>query len=139
CNIHEWPIRAGQAFGIQNGNYPVEWWIVWLLHAVLFSFLLVAAACDIDGRAIPIPLTLTGTAVGLIAAVLLPWPWPWSLADGPLPQGRPGARLDMVWQDPTAGLKAGAYPWPVWGPLPDWLPPESWQLGLATGLGGLLV
>jgi leader peptidase (prepilin peptidase) / N-methyltransferase len=139
CNIHQWPIHADQAFGIEHGSYPVEWWIVWVLHAVLFSFLLVAAACDIDARAIPMPLTLTGMVVGLIAAVLFPWPWPWSLSDGPLPQGRPGVRLDMVWQDPTAGLKAGLYPWPVWGPLPDWLPPGSWQLGLATGLGGLLV
>ena len=26
--------------------------------------------------------------------------------------------------------------WPVWYPLPDWLPPNSWQLGLATGLAG---
>src|SRR5581483_3246793 len=28
---------------------------------------------------------------------------------------------------------------PVWGPLPSWLPPGSFQLGLATGMVGLLV
>lgn len=33
--------------------------------------------------------------------------------------------------------RAGLYPWPVWGPLPDWLPPGSRQLGLATGLAGV--
>ena len=33
----------------------------------------------------------------------------------------------------------GLYPWPVWGPLPDWLPPGSRRLGLATGLAGVLI
>ena len=33
----------------------------------------------------------------------------------------------------------GLYPWPVWGPAARrWLPPGSWQLGLATGLAGVL-
>ena len=26
----------------------------------------------------------------------------------------------------------------MWGPLPSWLPAGSWQLGLATGLVGLV-
>src|SRR5262249_18246098 len=30
----------------------------------------------------------------------------------------------------------GVYAWPVWWPLPAWLPPLSWRLGLATGLAG---
>jgi len=138
CNIHRWPIPAGRGFGIGDGIYPVEWWIVWLFHAVLFSFLLVAAACDLDGREIPLPLTLSGTLVGLIGSILLPWPWPWT-AEQALPQRPPGLPLGMLWQDPGSGLKAGAYPWPVWGPLPEWLAPGSWELGLATGLAGLLV
>ena len=32
--------------------------------------------------------------------------------------------------------KSGLYPWPVWGPPPDWAPAGSWQLGLLTGLAG---
>ena len=35
-------------------------------HAILFSFLMVAAGCDLDGREIPLGLTLTGAVVGLI-------------------------------------------------------------------------
>ena len=30
----------------------------------------------------------------------------------------------------------GVYPWPVWGPLPDWLWGHRWALGLLTGLAG---
>src|SRR5206468_3727462 len=93
---------------------------------------------DLIWREIPLPLTLTGTVVGLIGAILLPWPWPWPVEQA-LPHGRPGVPPGMVWQDPESGLKAGAYPWPVWGPLPDWLSYGSWQLGLATGVAGLLV
>jgi leader peptidase (prepilin peptidase) / N-methyltransferase len=138
CNIHDWPVPPGRAFEIAHGKYPVEWLFVWLVRAILFSFLLTAACCDIDGREIPLSLTLTGTVVGLVAAVLLPWPWPLSLADDPLPQLRPGIPANLAWMDPTGGLKSGVYPWPVWGPLPSWLPPGSWQLGLATGLAGVL-
>jgi leader peptidase (prepilin peptidase) / N-methyltransferase len=136
CNIHEWPIAAEQRFSIERGMYPWEWGIVWVFHAALFSFLFVAAVCDLDGREIPLPLTVTGTIVGLIGAVLLPWPWP-LLPDQALPKAVPGIQAAMIWQHPDAGLKAGAYPWPVWGPLPAWLPPGSWQLGLATGLAGI--
>jgi leader peptidase (prepilin peptidase) / N-methyltransferase len=139
CNIHRWPIPPGGNLPIAIGLYPPEWWGVWLFHVVLFSFLMVATVCDLDGREIPLQLTLTGTVVGLIGAVLIPWPWPWALDDNPLPRGRPGMPAGLLWQDPAAGLKTGAYPWPVWGPLPDWLAPGSWELGLVTGLAGMLV
>jgi leader peptidase (prepilin peptidase)/N-methyltransferase len=137
-NMHGWPIR-GNAFNVQNGFYPKEWIIVWLFHAILFSFLMVAAVCDLDGREIPLQLTLTGTLIGLIGSALLPWPWPLTPEEAlpkPMPLGQPG----MEWRVPEAltGLKAGLYPWPPWGPLPEWLPPGSWQLGLATGLAGML-
>jgi leader peptidase (prepilin peptidase) / N-methyltransferase len=33
-------------------------------------------------------------------------------------------------------IPRGIYNWPVWGPLPDWMLRESWQLGLLTGLAG---
>src|SRR6185503_12420212 len=35
-------------------------------------------------------------------------------------------------------IPEGLYPWPLWGPLPEALPPGSWQLGLVTGLVGAL-
>src|SRR5439155_20687956 len=104
-----WPIPVGQRFWIDQGRFLYEWWIVWLFHAILFSFLMVAAACDLAGREIPLPLTLTGTLVGLIWSVFLPWPWPWNATQA-LPQARPGIPAWMVWPDPESGLKAGAYP-----------------------------
>jgi len=126
-NIHEWPPNA---WGNVPGFYPWQWLVGFFCHGVLFSFLMAASVCDLDGREIPLQLTLTGAAVGLIFAVLLPWPWPWELKDA----------LPKNWLDPGGGLKAGLYPWPVWGPLPAWLAPGgNWQTGLATGLVGGLI
>jgi leader peptidase (prepilin peptidase)/N-methyltransferase len=134
-NIHRWP---GPAWQIEHGIYPWQWWIAWGYHALLFCFLMVAAVCDLDGREIPLPLTMTGTLIGLAGAALLPWPWPLTPADA-LPRLVPGeVGPGWEWMDPKGGLKQGLYPWPVCGPLPAWLPPGSWQLGLATGLAGAL-
>ena len=137
CNIHDWPIPPGQWQALQRGLYPWQWGFVWLAHVVLFSFLFVAAVCDLDGREIPLPLTMTGAVVGLLFSVMMPWPWPRTV-EMALPRIQPNM-LGNEWQNPQGGLKHGAYPWPVWGPLPEWLPPGSWQLGLATGVAGLLV
>jgi leader peptidase (prepilin peptidase)/N-methyltransferase len=101
-------------------------WAAFLFHALLLSLLLAASLCDLDHMEIPLSITMTGTVLGLLGSVLLPWPWPSSLpAAGPLD---PNA--------PPPPLPSGIYPWPVWHPLPDWLPPGSWRLGLATGLAG---
>jgi leader peptidase (prepilin peptidase)/N-methyltransferase len=137
-NIHHWP-TAG-AFGIPQGLYPWQWWVGWGFHALLFALLMVAAVCDLNGREIPLPLTLTGTLLGLIGAVLFPWPWPdtWSDLQQRLafPQR---VALDRPWLHLPFPVPTGLYPWPVWGPLPDGLAPNSWQLGLANGLAGILV
>ncbi|HYV39823.1 MAG TPA: prepilin peptidase [Gemmataceae bacterium] len=137
-NIHGWPTTQDQRFAINNGFYPWQWWAVWVCHVTLFSFLMVAAACDLAGREIPLQLTITGTFIGLIFAVLLPWPWP-RTPDQAVPKAQPNMLPGFQWQFAGGGLKEGLYPWPVWGPLPDWFPAGSWQLGLATGLAGMLV
>ncbi len=138
CNMHAWPVDREQRQAMANGVFPWQWWVVWLWHAVLFSFLMAAAVCDLDGREIPLPLTLTGTVVGLLGAVLFPWPWPRTPSQA-LPRPNPFMVIGKEWQEPSCGLKEGLYPWPVWGPLPNWLPPGSWELGLVTGLAGLLL
>src|SRR5262249_34248568 len=97
-------------------------------HALLFAFLLVTAVTDIDHMEIPLSVTLTGTVVGLVGSVLFPWPWPLSVDQLPAVAK---ATHGVV---PAVGL----YPWPVWYPLPEWLPPGSPQLGLATGVAGVL-
>jgi leader peptidase (prepilin peptidase) / N-methyltransferase len=134
-NIHQFPARG---LGMGIWFFPSTWWAVFIHHAILFSFLMAASACDLAGREIPLPLTLTGTFVGLVGAVLMPWPWPWLPVDQPFPRPVPGVQPGDVWVA-GIGLKQGAYAWPLWGPLPFGLEPWSWQLGLATGVAGMLV
>jgi leader peptidase (prepilin peptidase)/N-methyltransferase len=111
---------------------PIGVFLLFVHHATLLVFLIAAALCDIDGRTIPLSLTLTGTLIGLVFATLLPWPWPQgAVGSYTMPSDRPWIFLEM-----TGKIPRGIYNWPVWGPLPDWLPRESWQLGLMTGLAG---
>jgi leader peptidase (prepilin peptidase)/N-methyltransferase len=130
-NLHRWP--GGQAWAMQIGHYPWQWWVGWGYHACLFAFLMAASVTDLNGREIPLQLTVAGTVVGLIGSVLFPWPWPW-----PPAQAVPAPRPDgLEWQ--LGAIVQGLYPWPVWGPLPAWLAPGgNWQTGLATGLAGMV-
>jgi leader peptidase (prepilin peptidase) / N-methyltransferase len=99
-------------------------------HAVLLTFLIAASGCDLQGREIPFPLTLTGTLIGLAGSAFMPWPWPNQLRLPPVGGG---------WNLAQPNLPEGIYAWPLWWPLPAWLPPGSWQEGLATGIAGMLM
>ena len=93
------------------------------------SILIAASGCDLRGREIPFPLMLTGTAIGLIGATLFSWPWPNAfVVRGSVGLSQSGLQLPQ-----------GIYAWPVWYPLPAWLPANSWKLGLANGLAGMLI
>jgi leader peptidase (prepilin peptidase)/N-methyltransferase len=107
------------------GGVPPEAWVVFGHYAVLVCFLIVASVCDLREMEIPLSVTMWGTLVGLVLAMLLPWPLPNPL---PLPPPQAVGRVGPPWH--------GAYVWPVWFPLPDWLAPGTWRLGLATGLAG---
>jgi leader peptidase (prepilin peptidase)/N-methyltransferase len=122
-------------------------WLLFLVHALLSCFLIVAAMTNREHHKVPCSVTSYGLLLGLVAAVLFPWPWP----DPPIValrvvSGEWGAGSDEgssfsplpTPHSPLPTLREGLYPWPVWGPLPDWLPVSSWQLGLATGLAGIL-
>ncbi|MHB1423735.1 MAG: prepilin peptidase [Gemmataceae bacterium] len=131
-------------------------WLVFAVHALLSCFLIVAAMTTREHHQTPRSVTSWGLFVGLLAAVLFPWPWPdeaaqaialqpgdriyfgreirpyaWGPRVGPMP-------VDSPWGMGDVTPRAGLYPWPVWGPLPDWLPAGDWRLGLATGLAGIL-
>src|SRR5262249_34725634 len=121
ANLRELPLLE-QVRRHPDGLVPLRVLPLFIHHATLLGFLIVASLCDLDDMEIPLPLTVTGTLVGLVFATLVPWPYP-EAAPGPGP-------------DPV--LAPGVYAWPVWWPLPAWLPPGSWQLGLATGLAGAL-
>lgn len=115
-----------------RGWVPLRCWAFFLWHAALFSFLLAAALCDMDGKIIPLPLTVTGTLVGLVGASLMPWPWPnQGLETFTMPADRP-----WIFGENLGHIVRGVYNWPFWGPLPRWCPAGSWQLGLLTGLMG---
>jgi leader peptidase (prepilin peptidase)/N-methyltransferase len=108
---------------------PVTGWGLLLYHMILLAFLIVTSFCDIDYLEIPLPVTVTGTVVGLVLGTLL-WHWLPTEATLQTPLGFLGrANLQM---------KAGVYPWPVWTPLPAWLPAGSLWTGLATGCAGVL-
>ncbi len=134
-NWYGHPDLARQLPRVRHGVIPVEAWGYFVHHALLFAFLLMASLCDLDRREIPLAITLPGTFLGLLSTTLHPWPWPESAAAvSTLPEATSWASLELAGKIPL-----GLVPWPVWGPLPDWLPAGSWQLGLATGLGGIVV
>ncbi len=119
-------------WGVQRGFIPLAAWEVFFYHATLVSFLIAASICDIDHREIPLGITLAGTVVGLVGAICFPWPFPNDVAAVGVPAPVPGGVFGANPRPPSPGL----YAWPVWWPLPAWLPPGSWQLGLMTGLAG---
>jgi leader peptidase (prepilin peptidase)/N-methyltransferase len=124
-NILGLPYLQMRSAAIASGEIPAAAWAVFGCHAVLVSFFLLTSLCDLDDMAIPLPITLTGTLIGVGCSVLFPWPFPG--AERALPR--------VIGFVPPS-LPTGLYPWPVCYPLPAWLPPGSWQLGLATGLAG---
>jgi leader peptidase (prepilin peptidase)/N-methyltransferase len=139
-NVHDIPafhgFKQNLRFNLLDGrNWPA--FVFWLQHAVLVCFLVAAALCDLEDRSIPLSITVTGTFIGLMFATLLPWPWPYADVQAALPH--PRIPVDEWWElAPGDMQKLGLYPWPVWGPLPAWLRPGSWKLGLVTGLAGAL-
>jgi leader peptidase (prepilin peptidase)/N-methyltransferase len=158
-NIHHFQILAW--FETDRDYLLIEMfrprpWLVFTFHALLASFLIVATMSNYEQHTVPRSVTAGGVLLGLLAAVLFPWPWPdepaqaiasdagsfmiFGSVDKPYSWGpRVGAMpSDAPWWQGDVTPRAGFYLWPVWGPLPDWLPPGSRRLGLATGLAGVL-
>jgi leader peptidase (prepilin peptidase) / N-methyltransferase len=128
-------LKDPEHFAILYGAIPFWAWAVFAHHAFLIGFLIAASLCDFDHMEIPLSLTVTGMIVGVIGATLLPWPWPNStqFLRFPPPPSPLQPNLPFL---ANPKLPPGVYPWPVWYPLPEWLAPRSWQLGLLTGLAG---
>lgn len=131
-------IQNLRAFNPKEGELILEWgiiplnaWFFWIGHALLVSFLIVTTFTDLEHMEIPLSVTVTGTIVGLTLSACFPWPWPSTMND--VMAARRGNLMDQV------GV-LGWQPWPLWRPdeLPSWLAPGTWQLGLATGLAGVL-
>jgi leader peptidase (prepilin peptidase)/N-methyltransferase len=138
-NIHQFPQFRSSQHNLQFGLFAKEnfpYYLYFSQRAVLFCFLVAAAGCDLEQRTIPLQITILGTLLGIVFSVLFPWPWPNTIAEA-LPKPRPGINEWWLLQ-PHEMQKMGLYPWPVWGPLPSWLPPGSVRLGFVTGLVGAL-
>jgi leader peptidase (prepilin peptidase)/N-methyltransferase len=140
---------------LQSGQVPPFAVPQLLLHGALLCVLIVAAFSDVEYGRVPRAVTAFGLAAGLLGAALLPWPAPHAegmyarptVGQRPMPKasaptgqarGEGLMPVDHPWWSWKHSPRGGYYPWPVWGPLPAWLPEGSWRLGLATGLAGAL-
>jgi leader peptidase (prepilin peptidase)/N-methyltransferase len=115
------------------GWIPWQGWAMFVHLALLLLFLLIVSLCDLKDMEIPLSVTMTGTVIGLVSSTLLAWPFPNDPAN-PLPP--PPVAIPGLAALPKLPLSLHRVP--VFFPLPDWLPPGSWRLGLATGLAGAL-
>lgn len=151
-NSHRMETMRDSMWHLANVSFPPFSTSLFLYHVLLLGLVIVAGCCILEHRRVPRSVTVVAAALGLAGAVLFSWPWPESpsqvvrqsrtpgqetLLPAPLLGIRP-MPADEPWDQDAETPAQGVYPWPVWGPLPAWLPPGSWQLGLATGLGGML-
>jgi leader peptidase (prepilin peptidase)/N-methyltransferase len=133
-NVHDLPFFKKAGFALRWGTIPWQGWAFFAHHAILLSVLIATSFCDLERREIPFVLPAFGLVVGLIGSAFFPWPWPNDLA---VVQQIPAGRA--WWLLNPDDVPRGLYPWPFWGPPPDWAPAGSWQLGLLTGVTGALV
>lgn len=133
--IEPWGYTPGLKFSYFLGSEaipPLQVWAFWATHAFLVAALLASAVIDSRHQIIPTQITYVGTLVGLIASTLMPWPWP-SIG---VPLGPNADTMSWLLPNAVKTIPIGVMPWPFWGPLPDWAPPGSWQLGLTSSLVG---
>lgn len=113
--------------------------LMWLVHALFFSFLLTATITDFDYQEIPLPITVAGTAAGILAGLLMPWPWPTDpqVVERTFPLWNVPLYSNMMPGSQTvAVLPVAAQLWPVWLPVPEWMAPGKPLMGLVTAIAG---
>ncbi len=111
---------------------PLKTWLHWAVHAYLLASLIACALIDLNYRIIPGQITYVGTIIGILCSTLFPWPWP---TTDPMQLAKIGTQAS--WMLPESGaVLTGTTLWPVWGPLPSWLPAGSPQLGFVNGVVG---
>lgn len=144
CNVHEFAVWDENRF-LAWGHWPEHSWTLLAIHAVMGCFLLVAAVCAWERASVPRSVMLAGILTGLLVAMLYPWPWPDEVEKAVAPplghfsDSWQKSKLRPPWWQGEVTPRAGLYPWPVWSPLPSWLPAGDWRLGVATALVGVVV
>jgi len=153
-NIHRFSSFSPQGFWyLEGGNVPPHFWPFILGRLLMFCLLLVAFCCALERQRVPGSVLYTGLLAATTLAVFFPWPWPRPTPGAGIEFGfefetlrqreslsRSGRSLPFLPKDSGAVVcpRSGMQLWPVWGPLPAWLPVGSCQLGLATALAGAL-
>jgi leader peptidase (prepilin peptidase)/N-methyltransferase len=128
--LKPWLPAPGLRFDYLNPGPPLFRAMVYAaLHAFLLSALIASAVIDARHRIIPPQITYVATLFGLIFSTVFAWP---------------GPTLDPLfgpiqWVAPNSTIPVGVCLWPFWGPLPEWAPAGSPQLGLLNGLVGAAV
>lgn len=128
-NVHGYRELELNQFMIRFGKIPFQFWMLWISHIILVSFLIIISMTDFLHMEIPLSVTMTGTLVGIILSMIFAWPYPSSET----------ATDMMVWIEPTKKMAVphvGLQLWPIWA-TPDWLPKSTWQMGLLTSLAGI--
>lgn len=153
-NVHDYPTFGSARVWYLNSLVLTTWsWSFFALHALMLSFMMTAAMIEWEWARGQRSVVVAGCVLGLL--ISLCWAWPYPLAPvnarkqpgiGTYPTRRPPAPAshpeqqpedDSWWSSPFEP-RSGYTLWPVWGPLPAWLAPESWLLGLLTGMAGLV-
>ncbi len=155
-NVHQYQTFGQWGFWyIQAALFPPWSWALFIVHALMLAFLLTAAMIQWEQGRPERSVVVRGCFAGLIVSMSFSWPfpygWPQAVALGESPSLAPATRtgLDLGWFTPHPGPmpadsswsasfyspRLGFTPWPIFGPLPNWL---TWgpALGLATGLAG---
>ena len=137
------------------------------LRVLMLAWLTTCFCIGLEQHKVPTSVWLSGLLLALATGALCPWPWPDAVgqavapagrqrqtlpADLPIPRDDPTRwlkhwpRATMVddaskpWSEAVACPRSGLQPWPVWGPLPEWLPAGDARSGLCTTVGqGMLV
>lgn len=137
-NVHDYPLFGSARVWYLNSLVLTTWsWSFFALHAFMLSFMVTAAMIEWEWGHGQRSVVVAGCVLGLLISVCWAWPYPLS----PINSHRQPEKqqVDDSWWSSPFEPRSGYTLWPVWGPLPAWLAPESWLLGLSTGSAGLLV
>ena len=164
CNVNRINSFGSSGFGyLVWMRYPpgAAWFFT--LRVLMLAWLATCFCIGLEHHKVPASVWLTGLLLALVTGTLCPWPWPdqprqavapagmafQSMpADAPVPRDDPTRWLKswpratmtegatQPWSEARGCPRSGLQPWPVWGPLPEWLPAGDARLGLGTTLAG---